>query len=337
MVVSLFEYTKLETLLVAGDDECGREFLLGAAADRLSPHGLQFLNEDRPLTETASVPDQLSLRGLHLNGKLWAYKSWYADFFRTSTSRIHVANRIEIGCDILYHRSKSVSAQEAFRGIQRHSKVKLSMIFGRYLRCSSEPRIAITLGVTGLSIVSTLLGIRALLAFNHTAAAVHSAPAKWPSLSTIKRDVDRPKLLVFVHPLCPCTRATLDALEKVPALHSPGTPFPAITVLFSATKTSQTEVTALWKGAQELPGARVLWDYGQEAQRFGALTSGYVLLYNSAGELLFHGGVTGSRGHAGDNYGLEELLSSLESGRPAPRPSQVFGCALPLRNQTNPR
>ncbi len=53
-----------------------------------------------------------------------------------------------------------------------------------------------------------------------------------------------------------------------------------------------------------------------------------LILYDAKGDLLFKGGVTGSRGHEGDNLGIEALRASIDTGRPAPRGSLVFGCAL---------
>jgi hypothetical protein len=81
--------------------------------------------------------------------------------------------------------------------------------------------------------------------------------------------------------------------------------------------------------AKALPHARVHWDDGgKEAMRFGAATSGYVVLFNTGGSLLFRGGVTASRGHEGDNAGFDSLLVSLRSGVPARASSRVFGCGL---------
>jgi len=154
-------------------------------------------------------------------------------------------------------------------------------------------------------------------------------PTKWPASSTIERLSNRPELLVFVHPQCSCSFATLTELEKLSSRQRAGSAVPRITVLFYRPPNTEWAATPLWNKAQELPGARSMWDYGgREAARFGALTSGYTILYSSAGDLLFHGGVTGSRGHAGDNYGMDDLRASLDSGLRARRPSQVFGCAL---------
>jgi hypothetical protein len=193
----------------------------------------------------------------------------------------------------------------------------------------AKARAMVLAGLAAVSIGSTLFGVRLLLAFDHTPGAVNSVPAKWPASSGIERGADKPTLLVFVHPSCSCTVATLNELAKVSARQRPGSPVPAITVLFFRPAQSDWAATSLWKQAQELPGARAVWDDGgREAANFGVLTSGYTLLFNSRGDLLFQGGITGSRGHAGDNYGIDELLDSLDFGRPSLSRPPAFGCAL---------
>lgn len=198
----------------------------------------------------------------------------------------------------------------------------------------TKPRTALLIALGVVSALSTLLGIRAMLAFDHTPGSNGAVPINWPAASTIKPPGNRPELLVFVHPMCSCTAATIGELAKLSALQKAGSA-PAITILFFRPRDAKWTATSLWDKALELPGGRAVWDDGgREAARFGALTSGQTLLYDAAGNLLFHGGVTGSRGHSGDNYGLDELLASLESGRPARRPTQVFGCALQWSNST---
>ncbi|HEX4278094.1 MAG TPA: hypothetical protein VHZ74_22225 [Bryobacteraceae bacterium] len=190
-------------------------------------------------------------------------------------------------------------------------------------------RRTITLIILAFSAFSTLLGMRALVAFDHTVGATGSTPEQWPASSAIKRAGGRPELLVFVHPFCSCTDATMAELAQLSARRNAGAPAPAITVLFFRPRHSGWAPNSLWKKAASLPGAQAVWDDdGREAKRFGARTSGYTLLYSSTGALLFGGGVTASRGHQGDNYGLDELSASLNSGRPGSAPTRVFGCAL---------
>jgi len=194
---------------------------------------------------------------------------------------------------------------------------------------SPRTRRTIAIALLGFSAFSTLLGMRALTSFDQTAGAAGATPARWPGWSGIKRSGGRPELLVFVHPFCSCTAATMAEIEQLSARRKPGAAAPAITFLFFRPSNSGWGPNGLWRKAQDLENARAVWDDGaREAKRFGARTSGYVLLYSAEGDLLFRGGITGSRGHQGDNYGLDQLVTSLDSGRSAGAPSRVFGCAL---------
>lgn len=95
----------------------------------------------------------------------------------------------------------------------------------------------------------------------------------------------------------------------------------------------------LWQRASRIAGVRLTRDVdGAEARRFGTRTSGETRLYGPAGDLLFHGGITASRGHAGDNPGQAAILAMLVSGSQfnTPIATPVFGCALWNDTPTNP-
>jgi hypothetical protein len=190
-------------------------------------------------------------------------------------------------------------------------------------------RNLLLIALVGLSAAGTLFGLRILRGFDQTAGVGAEAPARWPLPSTIQLANDRPTLLVFAHPFCGCTAATLGELARIPARRSPKSLQPAITILFVRPKRSGWLASPLWDNARQLAGANVIWDEeGREARRFGVRTSGEVLLFDRYGDLLFHGGVTGSRGHAGDNYGADHLVAALDSGMPVQTGHLVFGCAL---------
>jgi hypothetical protein len=169
-----------------------------------------------------------------------------------------------------------------------------------------------------------------LFTFDQTAGAVSAVPAQWPSGSAIKRPSRNGALLVFVHPYCSCTVATIHEIATLSAGADSQNGRPSTTVLFYRPRNSGWRPGSLWtKVAKEIPGAHPAWDDdGLEAMRFGARTSGYTLLYDAKGQLLFKGGVTGSRGHEGGNFGIDQLRASIDTGRPAPRGALVFGCAL---------
>ena len=184
------------------------------------------------------------------------------------------------------------------------------------------------------SVVSTLTVLFALMAFDDAPGELPPTPGKWPVTSALPRSSGR-ELLVFVHPFCGCTDATVAELAMIPGALLPSAPPPALTfVVFRPGPDSSWTMSALRGKASLLPRARFVWDdRAAEARRFGVKTSGTVLLYEADGRLLFHGGVTGERGHQGDNFGLSALLGSLRNPAPGsapaiPRTSAVFGCAI---------
>jgi hypothetical protein len=87
--------------------------------------------------------------------------------------------------------------------------------------------------------------------------------------------------------------------------------------------------TDLWKSAQRIPRmATIIDDEGADAARFGARTSGQVLIYDRSGHLAFRGGITPSRGHLGDNVGEERMIALLSGHTSDRAESAVYGCSL---------
>jgi hypothetical protein len=71
---------------------------------------------------------------------------------------------------------------------------------------------------------------------------------------------------------------------------------------------------------------------GVAASRLGAETSGHTFLFAADGRLLFSGGITESRGHAGDNAGESAIVSLLNNNHAQRNQTFVFGCALTARD-----
>ena len=151
---------------------------------------------------------------------------------------------------------------------------------------------------------------------------------RWPIDTSITLSKHGDTLLLFAHPRCPCTRATLGELEKIVA-RSPGSVTPWV-VFFRPSGSDETwDQTDLRTTAEAIPGVHVVSDVdGVEAQRFNAKTSGETVLYNQKGELLFSGGITMARGHAGDNIGRSAIESYLVGVVPDCRHTPVFGCPI---------
>jgi hypothetical protein len=139
---------------------------------------------------------------------------------------------------------------------------------------------------------------------------------------------------MLVHPHCSCTRASISELA---VLMAQARMRPKTYVLFMKPPgfAKDWEKSSLWHSAAAIPQVTVVSDdQGLEASRFGAATSGQTMLYSADGHLLFSGGITGSRGHAGDNAGRAAILTLLHREAFAQASSFVFGC--PLFTPNNP-
>jgi hypothetical protein len=133
-------------------------------------------------------------------------------------------------------------------------------------------------------------------------------------------------LVVALHPQCPCSRATVAELARLLA-HAPEPPDVHVLFVAPADVEDAWVRAGLWQAVADLPGLHVVRDDGTEARRFGARVSGQVLVYDGAGQLRFNGGITGARGHEGDNAGRAGI-EALLAGRPHAASTFVFGCLL---------
>ncbi len=171
-------------------------------------------------------------------------------------------------------------------------------------------------------------GLYVLWAYENKPGAAASAPSRWPADSALRRSEDAPTLVFVAHPQCTCTRASLDELEEILARAKS---HPKTYILFlkpSATDASW-EQTDLWQRASAMRNVTVVRDdEGVEARRFGVETSGQTFLYDTRGALTFSGGITGSRGHAGENSSELSLVALLSNSQPQKRDTSVFGCPL---------
>lgn len=154
-----------------------------------------------------------------------------------------------------------------------------------------------------------------------------SAARNWPERSSLELATELPTLLVFLHPHCPCSQASLEGLARL-LVDSPDV---AVTVvgLTNPAAGANWHQTSLWQAASRLPGVELVADpNGTEAARFGADVSGRALLYSTEGRLLFEGGLTPARGHAGDSYGARSLTEWIRTDRSAATAGPAFGCEL---------
>lgn len=174
---------------------------------------------------------------------------------------------------------------------------------------------------------AVIVGMYMLIAHSYICGPRGENPRRWPADSTLIRSETCPTLLVFFHPLCPCSKATLEELTRLLTKHKDKI---SVHIAFACDGNSLLLAqSSLYRDAKDLPGVHVVEDTsGAEAQRFGAATSGHVFLYSPSGRLLFEGGITPARGHEGGNLGTTAIHEWLASGRSTTTTAPVFGCEL---------
>jgi hypothetical protein len=172
------------------------------------------------------------------------------------------------------------------------------------------------------------VGIAMISRYENTSGSSGGAPEMWPAEAQIARDHNRDTLIMFAHPKCPCTRASMEDLNRLLA-QSGGRVAAHVLFFKPGDLPADWARTDLWRTAAAIPGVSVQDDLnGALARRFGAETSGYVLLYDAAGRLLFRGGITGGRGHAGDNAGMSAVISLVRGESVGQVRTPVYGCSL---------
>lgn len=147
---------------------------------------------------------------------------------------------------------------------------------------------------------------------------------------------ERAQVTVYLHPRCPCSRATLDELALVLEQH-PGEAEVEIVFVRPPGVEEGWERGALWERASALPGVRLRVDVGgREAEAAGAATSGTVVYSNDAGRVLFQGGITRGRGARGANAGRTSLEARLCGRETGSGRAPIFGCPLATPQQCEP-
>ncbi|HYF15992.1 MAG TPA: hypothetical protein VD971_13060 [Phycisphaerales bacterium] len=201
------------------------------------------------------------------------------------------------------------------------------MNFGKSIRKLAASRAGVASGVAVWA-VALGIGLVAMARYEVTPGAPAAAPVSWPPGTALTRGGDRPVVVMFVHPRCPCTRASIARFGEVMA-GADGSVDAYVACYVPSNADKAWEESETWRTAASIPGVRVVRDSdGREARRFGASTSGQVFVFDAAGALLFEGGITAGRGQAGDNA-WSAAVAALVRGREAGvSTAPVFGCAL---------
>lgn len=175
--------------------------------------------------------------------------------------------------------------------------------------------------VVGLWAAGVTGGFAAWMRYDATPGAAAAGESPAPAAG------DRAWVLtLFAHPHCPCLRASLAELAGL----QPADGGLGIEVVFVRPPGAEPgwERTELWVQAAGLPGVTVRSDPdGAEAARVGARTSGYAVLTDRSGRVVFRGGLTRARGQVGGSDGGRAVRAAL-AGEQGVGEAPVFGCPL---------
>ncbi len=152
--------------------------------------------------------------------------------------------------------------------------------------------------------------------------------ASWPQQSKLLLDKQLNTLVVFIHPKCPCSRATLVELDRL--LVNANNKLKVIAVFIQPVASdADWSKTDLWQQAGLLKGVQRYIDKANlEAGLFNATTSGEVYLFKPNGGLVYHGGITAGRGHEGDNAGRSAIVTYVRSGKIMEPQGYAYGCSI---------
>jgi AhpC/TSA family len=204
-------------------------------------------------------------------------------------------------------------------------RIILVALRGLALQISALKKVLVVLWLLAVGV-----GVHALLVYKGKAGDAGRPPEHWPITAGVSLVPNKPLLVMFAHPMCPCTKASIGELEKLVAEAKDR--FQAMIVFYEPDEVfrewSHTKSIAM---ARAIPGVQVMLDQeGKVTRRFKVETSGHTLLYSPEGRLLFSGGITGSRGHIGENAGGDAVLELVQGQHPPGTNIHVpvFGCGL---------
>jgi hypothetical protein len=187
-------------------------------------------------------------------------------------------------------------------------------------------RLKFVLGATWATAIA--VGFAGLAVYESRPGTDAAAPREWPARTRLTRDSDCWTLVMFLHPRCPCSQASLQELAELLS----DNPFQVRTILLCCKPPGVPdgwERGDTWRQAMSMKHVTVHIDESDVERRyFGAQTSGQVLLYDPSGRLRYDGGITRARGHVGANAGRAAVEALLRGGASPVNSGPVFGCPL---------
>ncbi len=180
-------------------------------------------------------------------------------------------------------------------------------------------RVFVAIWIAGL-----LAGFGWVMAFEATPGEMLPAPRRWSAETPFALDREKPTIILYLHPRCVCSQASLELAKTFP------TQAVCHVVFYQPTNAAEEWTDSpLVRAARNLVGATVHVDTdGVLARRLGIANSGHALLFTPEGALRFSGGITAGRGVSEPGNSWRALGERLKDPGKTEVQSPVFGCPI---------
>lgn len=180
---------------------------------------------------------------------------------------------------------------------------------------------------------SIIWSTKAMLIFQFTPGKMGKVFNDFPQKSKLVLDQTLPTLILFLHPKCTCSKASVEEIKIIKS--SIKKEFKLIAVVQTASLKLTDELEKLKEELSTLPHSTIVNDsYSFETNLFSVKTSGQIYIYSSFGELIYTGGSTSSRGTSSPSELRRTIASILETNK---KPHQlitksIYGCEMDNKN-----
>ncbi len=189
-------------------------------------------------------------------------------------------------------------------------------------------KLRLTIPLSLIALLGVIWSLSLLWDYSNGPGLPALAKSTWPENSHLERDAKNPTFVMFAYPHCACSEASIAELSQI--MTQVNSKLNILIVFVIGKNSGNTwKETTLYSAVKLIPDAQIILDKGGlEAKKFGARTSGQVLLYDKQGKLVFSGGITSARGRLGDNPGKASVIAFMNQGYVKQQTAPVFGCAL---------
>lgn len=158
-------------------------------------------------------------------------------------------------------------------------------------------------------------------------------PADLSQIPIVSRNEDTIRILIAVHPQCPCTQNTLGELKSI--LSHATEAYQLTALAFTPEENISPELQQQWLATsnidffRNLPQSNIVVDAnGEFARQLDLPTSGTITVIDVDGKTIFRGGITGSRSCVIDNPGSIAVRNILSGKIVSPTTTPIFGCSI---------